>query len=107
MLTGGFISWYSSDLPDGLEWSIAQVTGSVELETSEAGLHKAAEEVQQQMAVLPDYALPGATADNPGGTTLAGLVGSLMVLLLTGGVAFILRRRTQKNPTITDPYRTR
>lgn len=96
LLTGGFLSWYSSELPDGLEWSIAKVTGSSELETSQVGVHKTAEELQQKTAVMPDYALPGESGDALTGTTLSGLLGSLMVLFLTGGGAFLLRRRNRK-----------
>lgn len=96
VLTGGFISWYASDLPDGLEWSIAQVTGSDELESPEAGVHKAADDVQQKTAVMPDYALPGEQNDGRAGTTLSGLLGSLLVLLLTGGGAMLLRSRNRK-----------
>jgi cobalt/nickel transport system permease protein len=96
LLTGGFLSWYSSGLPDGLEWSIAQVTGSAELESSNAGAHEIAEGVQQKTSVLPDYALPGEPADSRAGTTLSGLIGSLLVLLMTGGGAYLLRRRIRK-----------
>lgn len=97
LLTGGFLSWYASELPDGLEWSIAQVTGSSELEDRDAGTHKTAEKIQQTTTVLPDYGLPGEAGDGRTGTTLSGLVGSVLVLLITGGVAFILRRRNQNN----------
>lgn len=96
VLTGGFVSWYASDLPDGLEWSIAHVTGSDELESPEAGVHKAADDVQQKTAVMPDYALPGEPDDGRAGTTLSGLLGSFLVLLLTGGGAMLLRSRNRK-----------
>ena len=96
LLTGGFLSWYASELPDGLEWSIAKVTGSHELESPDAGAHKAAEDIQQKTSVLPDYALPDATGDGRSGTTLSGLLGSLMVLLLTVGGALLLRIRSRK-----------
>ena len=101
ILTGGFLSWYSSELPDGLEWSIAQVTGSAELERSDAGAHKTAEEVQQNTALLPNYALPGESGDGRSGTTLSGLLGSLLVLLLTGGGALLLRRNNRKKTLVS------
>ena len=102
ILTGGFLSWYSSELPDGLEWSIAQVTGSVELERPDASAaHKAAEEVQQKTALLPDYALSGESGDGRSGKTLSGLLGSLLVLLLTGGGALLLRRNNRKKTLVS------
>ena len=101
LLTSGFLSWYSSELPDGLEWSIAKVTGSVEIENPNSDSHAVAEEVQQKTAVLPDYSLPGESASGKSGTTLSGLIGSLLVLLLTGGGAYLLRRRSRKASAIT------
>ncbi len=101
LLTGGFLSWYASELPDGLEWSIAQVTGSHELESPDAGVHKASDAVQQKTAILPDYALPDATGDGRSGTTMSGLLGSLLVMLLTGGGVFLLRRRSRKEIVVS------
>jgi cobalt/nickel transport system permease protein len=98
LLTGGFLSWYASEMPDGLEWSIAQVTGSDELETPAGSTYTVAEEVQQKTAVMPDYALPGGAEDSRAGTTLSGLIGSLLVLLMTSGGAYLLRRRSRKEP---------
>ncbi len=103
LLTGGFISWYASELPDGLEWSLAQVTGSKELETIPGSPYKIAEELQQKTALLPDYALPGDAEDGRAGTTLSGLIGSLLVLLLAAGGAALLRRNSKKVFERSDP----
>lgn len=54
-ITGGFFSWYASDNPDGLEWSIAKVTGQEELKGPEHGLHGALATLQNKIAFLPDY----------------------------------------------------
>jgi cobalt/nickel transport system permease protein len=102
LLTGGFVSWYASDLPDGLEWSIAKVTGSTEIEAPNVGAHKMAEEVQTVTTVLPDYALPNEEENGRTGTTLSGLVGSLLVLLLTGGGAAWLKRRNKKSAAVNN-----
>ncbi len=96
MLTAGFLSWYSSELPDGLEWSIAKVTGTAELEAPDAGLYRVAEGLQQKTALLPDYALPDGAGGGRAGSTLSGVTGSILVLLLTGGGAFLLRRKNHK-----------
>jgi cobalt/nickel transport system permease protein len=55
LVTGGFISWFASKKPDGLEWSITKVTGREELKGPEQGLHALLTAVQEKMAFLPDY----------------------------------------------------
>ena len=41
VLTGGIVSWFASENPDGLEWSIKKVTGREELEADKVGVHGA------------------------------------------------------------------
>lgn len=55
MLMGGYLSWFASKNPDGLEWSIAKVTGREELKGSERGLHGRLKALQDNIAFLPDY----------------------------------------------------
>jgi cobalt/nickel transport system permease protein len=55
LATGGFISWFASKKPDGLEWSITKVTGQEELKGPKQGLHAMLTAVQEKMAFLPDY----------------------------------------------------
>jgi len=102
ILVGGVISWFASERPDGLEWSIEQLTGSVDLAAPGAGADGPWREIQDKTVLLPDYALPSVPHDAGGepagdprvGTSLAGLVGgaiSLAVCLLLG--LFLKRRR--------------
>lgn len=108
LLTGGVLSWFASTHPDGLEWSIAGVTGEEELHGPQTGPHAALAGVQEKTALMPDYALKSASAkeDVPAkapkaevwpavdaGTSLAGIAGGLMTLLLAGTLGFVLRRR--------------
>ena len=69
LVAGGFLSWFASTDPDGLEWSIAKVAGNQAAGTAAARA--------------------GAFA----GTSVSGLVGGALTLLVAGLVGFVLRRR--------------
>lgn len=105
LLTGGVFSWFASQHPDGLEWSIASITGEEELPTPERGVYATLAQVQEGTALMPDYAPKGAEAEEhataekawpavDAGTSLAGVVGGVLTLLLAGAVGLLLRRRT-------------
>ena len=102
VLTGGVVSWFASEHPDGLEWSIAQVTGSEELPGASHGVLAT---LQEKLAVLPGYALPSGDAgdaiktdgsDGRVGTSIAGLVGGLATLALCLVLGLLLRGRPRK-----------
>jgi cobalt/nickel transport system permease protein len=120
-LTGGFVSWFASKNPDGLEWSITKVTGQEELKGPEQGLHAALAALQERIAFLPDYSFrknseakketvkpeavlthqagqpeqkPEAPKD-PVGTSVAGLVGGTITLGVALMIGYILKRRNQ------------
>ena len=75
VIMGGAISLFASSNPDGLEWSMEQVTGSTELE-SDGGVHDTLASVQEKTAVLPDYSFGN---ENVAGTSFSGIVGSAVV----------------------------
>lgn len=87
-LTGGVISLTASSHPDGLEWSIERLTGSVELEAV-GGLHQAADSVQKFTALLPDYAFKG--SESAFGTTFSGIVGGLIVVGVCTGACRLFK----------------
>jgi cobalt/nickel transport system permease protein len=106
VVTGGFVSWFASKNPDGLEWSIAKVTGKEELKGPEQGLHAALAALQGKIAFLPDYSFrkpAEARKDvskpeepkNPLGTTVAGLVGGTLTLGLAFLIGFVLKRKNR------------
>lgn len=112
IITGGFVSWFASTNPDGLEWAIARVSGEPELATRSGGLHGSLAAMQGKTALLPDYSFrkpslspeekkkPGETAkemDNRIGTSLAGLVGTILTLGLALLTGFSLRRIGRKS----------
>jgi len=106
LVAGGLLSWFASTNPDGLEWSIARVTGSAELESpAESDVHAALSSAQERTALLPDYALPaqddaasgGTSADDAErGTSVAGVVGAAIMLGLAVVVGLILKRRAAR-----------
>jgi cobalt/nickel transport system permease protein len=111
ILTGGTASRFASKNPDGLEWAIARVTGKEELKGPEQGLHGALAVVQGKTAFMPDYTFkkaPGVKTEEPGpeigqnkeegsmpGTSAAGIIGTLMTLVLAFGSGFVLKKRNK------------
>lgn len=105
-ITGGVLSWYASENPDGLEWAIAGVTGTDELEPPTDGVHGALASLQEKIALLPDYSLgksagqgaaePEVASEVRGrlGTSVSGIVGGGVTLAAAFFIGFILRRRT-------------
>jgi len=105
-MTGGVLSWYASGNPDGLEWAIAGVTGREELEPPAGGVHGALAAIQKKVAFLPDYSLgdtSGHGAAEPGGasagdrrlgTSVSGIIGGGVTLVIAFLIGFLLRRRT-------------
>ena len=101
VVLGGLASWFASTHPDGLEWSIAHVTGKEEVSASESGLHKGLAGIQEKTALMPDYGFKpvadeATTVAEPwpaisAGTSLSGLVGGVLTLALACLAGFLLR----------------
>lgn len=122
IITGGIGSWFASKDPDGLEWAIAKVTGKEGLQMPEQGLHGALAALQRKTAFLPDYSfskaaeakkeevppageLNKAAAKPEGGqkkekesmlgTSVAGIIGTLITLALALLAGLLLKKRQQ------------
>lgn len=102
LLTGGMVSWFASENPDGLEWAISRVSGKEELEGAKDGIHNALANLQNKMAFLPDYNFkqPETTLDETKqhgesrmGTSLSGVLGGVMTLAFAFGIGLMLKRR--------------
>ena len=102
---GGGLSWFASGHPDGLEWAMFKTSGKEELESS-GKLHTALAAVQEKTAFMPDYGFKNRQAEstaeweiNPAwpaidlGTSLAGLVGGGLILLIIFLIGLGVRRR--------------
>ena len=98
LLVSGALSWFASEQPDGLEWSIMQTAGHDELQNS-SWLHETLAQWQQKISVFADYqaGLPflsdkkttdtlDKTAKPPGdlNTSAAGVIGAVLILLIAG-----------------------
>ncbi|MBN1868850.1 energy-coupling factor ABC transporter permease [Candidatus Sumerlaeota bacterium] len=109
VVVGAAVSWFASTHPDGLEWSIAKVSGSEEVAGASVGVHERLAQVQETTAFLPDYgfksneteaALEESSASESeawpavdAGTSVSGLIGGTIAFLLAGIVGFGLKRR--------------
>lgn len=103
VLIGGVFSWFASEHPDGLEWSIAKITGSAELPETGQNVHTPLSSLQETTAILPDYALPTGEGHDAGtaqsatrqriGTSLSGIVGGAITLVACTLIGALLRKR--------------
>ena len=115
VLTGGVLSWFASANPDGLEWSVFKTAGVEELESS-GGIYQTLSGIQNKIALLPDYdfkasgdegaaaAGEGDEASWPvvsGGTSLSGLVGSVLTLAVAVLIGFAVKFFKGKKPNFT------
>lgn len=122
LVAGAGLSWFASSNPDGLEWSIARVTGTRQKLQANDAAHRAAADVQARTAILPGYGFkPAAPADgqaiggqaaggqSPDGTSrvdadasLAGVVGAALVAGIVAGSGFVLFRRSASRQARAD-----
>lgn len=110
LIAGGFLSWFASTHPDGLEWSIAQLTGQSEISVKGDKAQEIASTIQEKTAILPDYGFPvGFSAVNESdesawgtpnmGTTVSGIIGGLLTLLVAGSMGWLFQRRDHPTPS--------
>ena len=106
LVTGAGLSWFASEYPDGLEWSVLRTAGTEELYGPEGDIYASASRLQAKTAIMPGYSLSRDTTDEMEGTTagsapslaenmgssLSGLVGSMLTLLLAGALWLLLKR---------------
>lgn len=120
VLMAAVLSWFASAHPDGLEWSVAKTTGKEEVEGHADAVHGTLAKIQEKTTFLPDYgfaapaepapeptpaAAPAGAGEKPdaaaeaepwpavsAGTSVAGLTGGLLVLLLAGLIGGMVRR---------------
>lgn len=111
VLSGAVFSWFASSNPDGLEWSIAGVTGAPEVESEGGSVHGGAAGLQELTSFLPDYGFASSGAEEgsaeaageqaawpavDAGTSVAGLVGGAITLAVAGIVGWALARRARR-----------
>jgi hypothetical protein len=82
IVVAGFLSYYASGSPDGLEWA-----------AGESGFADTARDSAAADSPLADYGVAGVDDARLGGG-LAGVIGVAATLVLAGGLTLLLRRRT-------------
>lgn len=97
VLLGGGVSLMASGHPDGLEWSIAGVAGTSELEAS-GNIHKQAAILQELTALLPDYGFKnsGEGVTEAAGTSASGIIGGGITLAIVCLAGLIISRTKKK-----------
>jgi len=103
LLTGGFVSWFASEKPDGLEWAIAKVVGTEKIAASQDNLPTRLAAFQASIAFLPEYTFKkseqqpenanAAGTESPVGTSVAGIVGGLLTLAIAFLSGILLRKQ--------------
>ncbi len=88
LLLGGALSLFASGYPDGLEWSMERVAGTAELEAA-GSVYERAAAIQGAASLLPDYAFQH--SDSMAGTSLSGIAGAVIVLLLCAGCCYLFK----------------
>lgn len=106
LLIGGIFSWFASSNPDGLEWAIGRLTNGKELVSPELQAHTTAGKIQELSSILPDYGFQSTeTSETPNEvplstidaeTSLSGIAGSIITLLLAIFVGIILKKNFNK-----------
>lgn len=94
VLIAGGLSLAASQNPDGLEWSMEQLTGETELQ-ARGEVYETAGKVQEKTAVFPDYGFRD--SNSVVGTSVSGLIGSVVVVLVCIGGCYGLKLFRKKS----------
>ena len=95
--SSALLSLFASGLPDGLEWAVARATGGSSHSAPTGRVHALLARVQRGTAVLPDYdfaAAAGSRAEgrSSAGSSLSGVLGTVLTLVAALGVGPAIRR---------------
>ena len=97
LIVSGLISWFASQNPDGLEWSMLRTSGSEELQTKEV-VHDISAQIQEKTAILMDYKLkiekPPENLEKLG-TSVAGISGVILTAGFSLGIGYLIKRRNK------------
>ncbi|MDD3172843.1 MAG: energy-coupling factor ABC transporter permease [Herbinix sp.] len=100
---GGFLSYFASSNPDGLEWAIQGITQGSEIVNS-SKTHLKAQELQENTAILPHYSFDGEAQDSVLGTSVSGVIGGIVTLVVTivSGLVIMKIKKNKGNRVVTD-----
>jgi cobalt/nickel transport system permease protein len=95
------LSLLASQMPDGLEWSYLERPDQPHFKpivSNENSTVAAVDELQGKFSPLPDYSVRGKTA--VGWTSFAGVVGSVLTMIVIWLVVLLLRKKRPKTGTV-------
>jgi cobalt/nickel transport system permease protein len=117
LLTGGGLSWFASEKPDGLEYSIAKVTGHEELQRDDApAWFKRFRQWCSHVAIFPDYQPRTEAAGNQKtekkpapqpsfqGNAMAALAGTALVGAVIILLSLLMHRRQIPSLALTHDH---
>jgi cobalt/nickel transport system permease protein len=93
IIVAGLLSLFASAYPDGLEWAMEGVAGTVELDR-EGPVYETAGKIVETTAFLPDYAFK--ESESPAGTSVSGIIGSIITVVLAGGIGLLIHTIRKK-----------
>lgn len=104
LVIGGILSWFASSHPDGLEWALEKSAGPEAPVAPASPTRRFLDRVQEKTALLPGYDFrdTGEVAERGeeprAGTSVAGMVGGGLTLVLAAALGWLLRRRRPVQP---------
>ena len=102
LLVAGVLSWFASSHPDGLEWSYMEhrYGGSEAIIKPPSDAIASVDELQNRYSPLPDYTRRaaeetgrGAWPNVDGWGSLAGVIGTVLTLIIVYALSVLLRRK--------------
>lgn len=100
VVIGGGISLFASSNPDGLEWSIENLTGDTEIDEKEEPIYDTASGIQERTSILPDYTFKN--NESSIGTSVSGIVGSVITIGLLCGIGHVIKITRKKEKLINE-----
>lgn len=116
VLTGGALSWFASEHPDGLEWSLARAAGQEQVNISGQEVHGTLAAIQTKLSFLPAYSFRKSSERTTSftaalshnvedkkpdgkrlGTSVSGIVGGAITLALCFLIGFVLKLRRHRH----------
>jgi len=106
LLVAGVLSWFASSHPDGLEWSYMEhrYGGTETIIKPPSDAVAAVDELQSRYSPMPDYTrraaeesaeetVEGAWPNVDGWGSLAGVIGTVMTLMIVYALSILLKRK--------------
>lgn len=90
LIIAGGLSVFASTNPDGLEWSIAKITGTTEIQTH-GKMKSAIDDIQKATSFFSNYEIGG--KNSLVGGSMAGIIGTCATLILAGGIGYVITRK--------------